>query len=103
LWADQSQTVLAGTGILQESGGIQRNPEESKGIRSNSVEIQEFLSRRNSCKKSCKSGRKQEFSRPLQNHVPVNKFLKKNGNKKSSGILCFSAFSVQKIKQELPT
>jgi hypothetical protein len=29
--AGQSQTVLAGTGIQQESGGIQRNQEESSG------------------------------------------------------------------------
>ncbi len=29
--AGQSQTVLAGTGILQESGGIRRNLEESGG------------------------------------------------------------------------
>jgi hypothetical protein len=29
--AGQTQTVLAGTGILQESGGIRRNPAESGG------------------------------------------------------------------------
>jgi hypothetical protein len=29
--AGKSQTVLGGTGILQESGGIRRFPEESNG------------------------------------------------------------------------
>jgi hypothetical protein len=40
--AGQSQTVLAGTGILQESGGIQRSPEESGGNTGIPV-MQEFL------------------------------------------------------------
>jgi hypothetical protein len=70
--------------------GIWRNPKKSGVI---------WWKYTNSCpagipaKNSCKSGWKQEFLRPLQNHVPVNKFLRKNG-KKSSGILCFSFFSV---------
>jgi hypothetical protein len=42
-------------GDLEESGGIQRgiqrNPGESGGIRRNPVQIQEFLSGRNSCNK----------------------------------------------------
>jgi hypothetical protein len=61
------------------------------------------LKYRNSCpagipaKKSCKSGGKQEFSRPLQNQVPVNKLLQK---KEKKGILrnhVFLCFLVQKI------
>jgi hypothetical protein len=69
--------------------GIWRNPKESRVI---------WWKYRNSylagipAKKYCKSGWKQEFSRPLQNHVPVKQ---KNG-KKSSGILCFSVFQSQK-------
>jgi hypothetical protein len=41
LSAGQSQTVLAETGILQESGGIWRNPEESGG--NTGIVLQEFL------------------------------------------------------------
>jgi hypothetical protein len=40
--AGQSQTVLAGTGILQESGGIWRNLEESVGNTGIPI-MQEFL------------------------------------------------------------
>ncbi len=71
-----------------------RNPEESRGIR---------WKYRNSCpagnpaKKFCKSGWKQEFSRPLHNHVPVNKFLWKKTEKRNPQESCFFLFSVQKI------
>ncbi len=68
----------------EESKGIQRNPEESSGNTGIPVP-QEFLQ-----KNSCKSGWKQEFSRPLQNHFPVNKFhQKKNRNPQES---CFFLF-----------
>jgi hypothetical protein len=79
---------LAGT-------GIRRNPEESGGIRGKY---------RNSCpkgipaKNSCDHGKKQEFLRPLQNHVPVkNSSGKHRKKKKSSGILAGTFFIVQKI------
>jgi hypothetical protein len=79
---------LAGTGIW-------RNPPDSVGIRS------KF---RNSCpagipaKNSCKSEKKQEFLRPLQNHVPVkNSSGKSRKKKKSSGILSGTVFWDQKI------
>jgi hypothetical protein len=42
LLAGQSQTVLVGTGILQESGGIRRNPDESGGS-TGMPDPQEFL------------------------------------------------------------
>ena len=73
-----------------------RNLEESKGIQSNLVEIQEFCPAGIPSKKSCKSGWKQEFSRPLQNHIPVNKFLRKK-TKKNLRNPVFFCFSVQKI------
>jgi len=79
---------LAGTGIL-------RNPEESGGFRGKY---------RNSsptgipAKNSCDSEKKQEFLRPLQNHVPVkNSSGKHRKNKKSSGILAGMVLWVQKI------
>jgi hypothetical protein len=62
---------LAGT-------GIRRNPLDSGGIRSKY---------RNSCptgipvKNSCDSRKKQEFLRPLQNHVPVKNSSEKHGKK----------------------
>jgi hypothetical protein len=46
--AGQSQTVLAGTIILKESGGIRRNPEES-GENTGIPVSQEFL-RKNTVK-----------------------------------------------------
>jgi hypothetical protein len=61
LVAGQSQQHLVGTGIL-------RKPPESGGF---------WGKYRNSCptgipaKKSCDSKKKQEFLRPLQNHVPL--------------------------------
>jgi hypothetical protein len=63
---------LAGT-------GIRRNPEESGGIRSKY---------RNSCptgisaKKSCDSGKKQEFLRPPTKPRSCEKFLRKTKGKK---------------------
>jgi hypothetical protein len=78
---------LAGT-------GIQRNPEESGGIRSKY---------RNSCpagipvKNSCESGKKQEFLRPPPKPHSCEKFLwKTQEKKKSSGILVFTVFEPQK-------
>jgi hypothetical protein len=74
-----------------------RNPEESKGIRSNLVEIQEFLSRRNSCKKILSKWLKTGIPktppklRSCEQILPV-----KNGKKilRNPGFFCFS---VQKI------
>jgi hypothetical protein len=62
---------LAGT-------GIRRNPEESRGIRSKY---------KNSCpagipaKKSCESGKKQEFLRPPPKPHSCEKFLRKTQEK----------------------
>jgi hypothetical protein len=72
--------------------GIRRNPKESRVIRWKYT---------NSCpagipaKKTCKSGRKQEFSRPLKNHVPVNNFLwEKMGKNLSKPVFfCFLVLS----------
>jgi hypothetical protein len=69
--------------------GIQRNPEESRGIRCKS---------RNSCpagipaKKFCESGKKQEFLRPPPKPRFCEKILWKTQEKKSSGILFFTVF-----------
>jgi hypothetical protein len=74
---------LAGTGILQESGGIRTKY-------------------RNSCpagipaKNSCDGVQKPEFLGTLQNHVPVKNSSGKHRKKeKSSGILFFSVFDPQ--------
>jgi hypothetical protein len=85
---------LAGT-------GIQRNPEESGGIRCEC---------RNSCpagipaKKSCESGKKQEFLRPPPKPRSCEKILwKTQKKKKPSGILFFTVFEPPKlipVKQE---
>jgi hypothetical protein len=79
---------LAGT-------GIRRNPEESRGNRSKY---------RNSCptgipeKKSCDSGKKQEFLRPPPKPRSCEKFLQKTQEKKkSSEILAGTFFFVQKV------
>jgi hypothetical protein len=79
---------LAGT-------GIQRNLEESRGIRGKY---------RNSCpagipaKKSCDSSKKQEFLQPPPKPRSCEKFLRKTQEKnKSSGILAETVFLVQKI------
>jgi hypothetical protein len=77
---------LAGTGILQESGGIRRNPEESGGIRTKY---------RNSCpagipaKNSCDGVQKPEFLGPLQNHVPVKNSSGKHRKKRNPQESCF--------------
>ncbi len=77
-------------GRNRNPAGIRRNPKESGVIR---------RKYRNSCptgipaKKSCKSGWKQKFSRPLQNHVPVSKFLRKKMEKKSQESCVFLFFS----------
>jgi hypothetical protein len=77
---------LAGT-------GIRRNPEESGGIRRNPEKIKEFLPTGIPAKNSCKIGKKPEFLRPLQNHVPVkNSSGKRRKKKKSSGILSGTVF-----------
>jgi hypothetical protein len=55
----------------QESSGILRNPEE----------IQEFLTGI-PAKNSCEIGKKQEFLRPLQNHVPPKNSSGKQRRKK---------------------
>jgi hypothetical protein len=69
LWLARSRQF----GWKQESC---RNLEESRYIQMDPVEIQEFLSRKTSCRKNpVKVAEKKEFLRPLQNHVPVNKFL----------------------------
>jgi hypothetical protein len=77
----------------QESGGIQRNPEES-GVNTGIPVLQEFLQKipvtaskiRNSCN-------------PLRNHVPVKKSSGKHRKKKkSSGILVGTGFLGPKIK-----
>jgi hypothetical protein len=68
--------------------GIRRNPEESAGIR---------CKFRNSCpagipaKKSCESGEKRDFLRPLQNHVPVKKSSGKHRKKilRNPFLYCF--------------
>jgi hypothetical protein len=88
----------------RENGGIQRNPEESRGI---------HCKRRNSCpagipaKNSCESGEKQEFLRPPLKPHSCEKFLRKTQEKKkSSGIPFFTVFEPPKknpVKQELPT
>ncbi len=74
---------------------IWRNPEEFGGI--------QWKYRNSSpagipAKNSCKSGWKQEFLRPLQNHVPVNKFCrkKKNGEKNPQESCVFLFFSPKK-------
>jgi hypothetical protein len=73
--------------------GTQRNPEESGGIQSKY---------RNSCltgipaKKSCDSGKKQEFLRPpLQPRSCEKFYVKHRKKKKSSGILFFLFLSPQ--------
>ena len=66
------------TGLSHTAFGGNSNPEESGGS---------LCKYRNSgptgipAKNSCESGWKQEFSRPLQNHVPVKKFLRKKKKK----------------------
>jgi hypothetical protein len=88
---------LAGT-------GIQRNPEESEGIRS---KYRNFCPTGIPAKKSCESGEKQEFRRPPRKPRSCEKFLRKTQEKKkSSRILCFTVFEAQQyipVKQELPT
>jgi hypothetical protein len=77
-------------GVNRNPAGIWRNPKESGVI---------WWKYRNSCpagipaKKSCKSGWKQEFLRPLQNHVPVNKFLQKKWEKNCQESCVFLFFS----------
>jgi hypothetical protein len=74
---------LAGT-------GIRRNPEESGGIRTKY---------RNSCptgipaKNSCKIGKKPEFLRPLQNHVPVKNSSGKHRKKKKGKTVRMSSLN----------
>jgi hypothetical protein len=85
-----------------DSFGGNRNLEESGGIR---------WKYRNSCpagipaKKSCKSGWKQEFLRPLQNRVPVNNLRRKKMEKNHQESCVFLFFSPKQnpVKQELPT
>jgi hypothetical protein len=79
LVAGQSQTAFGGNRNPEESGGIRRNLEESGGIRCKC---------RNSCpagipaKKSCESGKKQEFLRPPPKPHSCEKFLRKTPGKK---------------------
>ncbi len=73
----------------QESGRIWRNPEESF--------VQEFLSHRNSCKKSCEIGEKQEFLRPPPKPRSCKIYSGRHRKKqKSSGILFFTVFEPPK-------
>jgi ABC-type sulfate transport system substrate-binding protein len=74
---------LAGTGILRnppESSRILRNPPASGGFRGKY---------RNSwltgipANKSCDSKKKQEFLRPLQNHISVKNSSRKNREKRN--------------------
>jgi len=87
-------------GLSQTAFGGNRNPEESGGIRRNPLQIQEFLSRRNSCNKSGESGWKQEFfktppkPRSWEEIHPSKK--KKREKKKSSGILAGTGFGSPK-------
>ena len=70
LVAGQSQQLLAGTGIL-------RNPEDS-GVNTGIPVPQEFLQ-----KNPVTAKKKQEFLRPLQNHVPVKKSSGKHRKKRN--------------------
>ena len=70
-------------GLSQTAFGGNRNPEKSGGIWRNPVQIQEFLSCRNSCEKLPWKRKKTEFSRPHQNHIPVRKFLQKKLKKRN--------------------
>jgi hypothetical protein len=73
-----------------------RNPEESKGIRSNLVEIQEFLSRRNSCEKFLKKWLKTGIPKTPPKPRSCEQIPPKNGKKILRNPVFF-CFSVQKI------
>ncbi len=77
----------------EESRGIQRNPEESGGDTGIPVP-QEFLQNI-----PVKVAEKKEFSRPLQNHVSVKKFLQEKEKTKKRVLRnpVFFCFSVQKL------
>jgi hypothetical protein len=64
---------LAGT-------GIQRNPEESGGIR---CKCRNFCPTGNPAKKSCESGEKQEFLRPPPKPLSCEKILRKTQKKRN--------------------
>jgi hypothetical protein len=78
-WDGLSQTAFGGNKNPEESGGIRRNPEGSRGI---------LCKHRNSCptgipaKKSCEIGEKQQFLRPPQKPRSCEKFLRKTQEKK---------------------
>ncbi len=88
--ADQSQTVLAVTGILQESREIRRELEESTGNTGIPVP-QEFMQ-----KNPIKVAKNRNFQDPSKTTFLLNKFLQENRKKESSGVLFFSVFQTKK-------
>jgi hypothetical protein len=75
-----------------------RNLEESKGIWSNSVEIQEFLSRRNSCKKILLKWLKTGIFKTPPKPGSCERIPPKKNGKKILRNPVFFCFSVQKNK-----
>jgi hypothetical protein len=73
-----------------------RNPEESKGMQSNLVEIQEFLSCRNSCEKFLYKWLKTGIPKTPPKPCSCEQIPPKKMKKKSSGILCFFVFQSKK-------
>jgi hypothetical protein len=94
LVAGLSQTAFCRNRNLEESGGIWRNLEESRGIQSKNRNScpQEFLR-----KNPVTASKNRHFCDPLQNHVPVKNSSQKHRKKKSSGIMFYSVFENQNI------
>ena len=90
LVAGLSQTAFGGNKNPAESGGIRRNPKESR-VNTGIPVLQEFL------QKNPVKNKKQEFQRPPPKPCSCEKILQKmQGKKESSGILAGMVFWVKK-------
>ncbi len=87
-WLARARQFLVGTGILQESRWIWRNL----------VEIQEFLSRRNSCKKILQKWRKTGIFKTPPKPSSCEQITPKKRKKRNPQESCFSLFFGPKNK-----
>jgi hypothetical protein len=101
LVAGQSNTAFGGNRNPEESRGIRTNPEESGGIRRNPEEsgvntgipvLQEFL-----WKITVTAAKKRSSCDHLQNHAPVKKSSGKHRKKRNDQESCFFCFWAPKI------